>query len=140
MYQGLSQYIDQVMPTALASGLFTATCTIQQPVSGTAGFDTGGAPTGDYVAVAGMVNIPCMDAPMVVIAPKSDEFKSLEAQLSTQPRHILLGGSYPTIADHNDWQAVITEATGQVNVYDILGAENDSQGTQTRIAGRLASI
>ncbi len=137
MYQGIQYDIDAVMAAALNSGLFTSTTTIQGP-AGT--FDTGGAPTGDYASVAGMINIPSMDAPMRVGSPSAGEAKSTEEQLGTQPRHILLGGCYPTISDHSDWQAVVTEATGEINVYDILGAESDSQATQTRIAGRLAQV
>lgn len=137
MYQGLAFDIANIMVEAVASGLFTSTCTIQEP-AGT--FNDAGAPTGDYTPVSGMSNILCMDAPMNIETPSAGEDKSINQQLSTQPRHILLSAAYPAIAEHGDWQAVITEATGEVLVYDILGAETDSQATQTRISGRLASV
>ena len=137
MNQGIQLDIEQVVAIAVDSGIVNALCTIRQP-DGT--FSDSGAPSGNYTAVPGMVGIQCMDAPESISKPAAGETKTVEEQLSTQPRHVWLAGYFPSIAEHSDWQAEITEISGEVNTYDILGAECDSQCQMTRIAGRIASV
>jgi len=134
--QGL---IGEVMPYALSTGLFVSTCDIQAP-SGT--FDSGGAPAVGsdgkplYVAVAGLQGIKCMSAPMSVGGIGAGETKTPAEILSTQTRHVLLGGYYPQIPAQDDgWRAVIDGT-----VFDLVGAESDSQFTQTRLALKIAQI
>lgn len=131
--------IDEVMPYALRTGLFVSTCDIQAP-SGT--FDAGGAPAvgGDgqplYVPVAGLQGIVCMSAPMSTGGIGAGETKTPSEILGTQTRHVLLGGYYPAIpAENENWRAVIDGV-----VWDLEGAESDSQATQTRLALKIAQI
>ena len=135
MYQGAFTYdLDAVMPEAIKTGLFVSLCTIQAP-SGI--FNASGAPDGNYVDVAGLVDIPCTAPPPSEIRIQSTELKGLAEIMAAQLKHVLLNGYYPTLEAgiRSGWQAVIDGT-----VYDALGAESDSQGTQTRMEVKLATI
>lgn len=135
MYQGLAFDIEQVMPEAIATGLFDALANIQAP-DGT--FGPSGAPSGNYVTVSGLGAIACMDAPPSDARIQATEAKSLADQLSLNMRHVLLSGYYPQI--ETDWRAVITKSDGvTVVVYDVMGAESDSQTQQTRLEVRIVT-
>lgn len=135
MYQGTGYDIAAVMPEAIASGLFTSLCTVQQPDNA---FGPSGAPSGAYVAVAGMVGIICIDDPTSVARIQSTEMKDLAEVMSLNLRHVLLGGYFPLIV--SSMRAVITQADGVTAViYDILGAEADSQAQMTRLEVRLVT-
>jgi hypothetical protein len=136
MNQGLAYEIAAVMPVAFATGLFVSLCTIQMP-DGTLG-DTG-APSGTFVNVMGMVNIPCMDAPPSPGHIAATEVKALEEIAANAPRHILLNAYFAQLASPNGvpdgWQAIIDGV-----VYDLLGAEADSQTQMTRLDVRLLLV
>jgi hypothetical protein len=130
--------IAEVMPYALSTGLFVSTCDIQA----FAGFfDDGGAPAFGrggipYTPVDGLQGIPCMSAPMSTGSVGAGETKTASEILGTQTRHVLLGGYYPQIPAQNaNWRAVIDGV-----IWDITGAESDSQATQTRLALKIAQI
>lgn len=140
MYQGLSYEIARVMPEAIATGLFTSLCTLQQPDGVMIG---AGQPSNTYVDVAGMVAICCMDAPISEGRLQATEVKDLKEIMSLQIRHVVLESCYPAVpnGEEHGWIAVITDlSTGLVTTYDLLGAEIDSQGTQTRLHIRTATI
>jgi hypothetical protein len=128
MQQGFSYAIAKIMPLAVQTGLFVSLATFYQPVQ------TQG-PTGNYLGtytpVSGMTNIPCMDAPESIGRPTATEQKTDPNVLSESFRHVLLGGYYAFAG------AAATPFGWQVNVdgvqYDLLGAEYDSQRTQTRL-------
>lgn len=137
MNQGLLVDVDQVMTLAVATGLFRSLCTIQAP-DGTVG--SGGAPSGTYANVAGLVGIVAMDAP----APEQvgpiagNESKSLSDVMSLSARHVLLAGYYSQLSPQTNWGdvgwiALMTDRTGNVTTYDITGADADSQQTMTRL-------
>lgn len=143
MDQSLFIDISQVMDAAIGSGLFVSLCTIQQPDGA---LDAGGAPSGTYVDVPGLVNIPCMSAPSSVGKISAQEQKSITEILATNYRHVLLAGYYGNVAitgtngvtyygPQPNMRAVIDGTT-----FDILGSESDSQQTQTRMEVRQASI
>lgn len=135
MYQGLAYDIEQVMPEAIATGLFDSLATIQAPDGS---FGASGAPSGNYVDVSGLVAIACIDAPPSDARIQATEAKSLADQLSLNMRHVLLSGYYPTI--ETDWRAVITKSDGTtVVIYDIMGAESDSQTQMTRLEVRIVT-
>ena len=127
MNQSLSYEIAAVMPAAIATGLFVSLCTIQSP-SGTV--DAAGAPDGLYNDVAGLVAIPCVDAVPSEARIQATEMKTLADVLGRGLRHCTLDGYYPAILIgwRQGWRAVVDGTT-----YDILGAEPDSQATQTRL-------
>jgi hypothetical protein len=134
MYQGLALEIAAVMPQALATGLFVSLATFQAP-DGLSG--PSGAPSNTFADVADLVDIPCMNAPVSEIRIQALELKALQEIDSVSLRHVLLNAWYPQIEDGaaNGWRCIVDGVT-----YDLMGAESDSQGTQTRLELRLASI
>jgi len=131
MNQALIQRsIARVMPTALASGLFVSLCTIQQPDGLYVG---SGQPSGNWINVSGLVDIPCMNAPESELRPTADEEKGELETTAFNLQHVLLDDYYPTI--QTNWRAVIDGVA-----FDILGSESDSQRTQTRLKLQLAVL
>ncbi len=135
MNQNLSYEIAAVMPAARATGLFVSLCTFEVP-DGTLG--ASGAPSGPYTPVAGLVAIPCMDAPQ-----PANEIKvgSLESRMAAQvtdiaSRHVLLDDYYPTVITL--WRTGLRAIVDGVT-YDVCGAECDSQRTQVRMELKLAT-
>ncbi len=132
MNQTLALDIAALMPYAVESGLFVSVCTIKQP-SGNLTDD--GSPDGLYVEVPGLVNIPCMNAPSSNLRITADERKSQSEVESDNSNHCLLSGYYPIIAANTQWQANVDGV-----IYDILGAESDSQATQTRLKLQISTV
>lgn len=134
MNQSLQPEILQVMPQAFATGLFVSLATFQQP-DGLQG-PTGG-PSGAYVPVEGLVSIPCMNAPASIALIQATETRSVTDILAKGLRHVALNGYYPAVL--TGWRAGWQVAIDGV-AYDILGAEPDSQRTQTRLELQLVSL
>ncbi len=132
MNQSISTLIAGVMPIAVASGLFVSLCTIQRP-SGTLTAD--GSPDGLYVDVTGLVNIVCMNAPESNLRITANERKTQSEVESDNSNHCLLSGYYPIIAANTQWRAVVDGV-----IYDILGAESDSQGQMTRLKLQISTV
>ena len=136
----IQRAIANVMPQAIASGLLVSLCTIQKPGGG---YTSGGAPDGTFVNVAGLVNIPCMDSVDSLGSIQATETQSLADIMSRGIRHVFLNGYYPTIISAATittgvgagWRAVVDGIS-----YDLLGAEPDSQNTQTRLHLQLVSV
>lgn len=139
--------IQDVMAEARASGLFVSTCSFYQPD----GLYDQGTPSGNYVIVSALSNIPCMCAPFAIAAPGVTEDKKLEYTLSINANHLLLDDDYSDVTwtgtDGNTYtgpqtqmRAYVTNALGVLTIYDILGPEEDSQSTQTRLKVRVAQI
>jgi hypothetical protein len=144
MNQSILLDVDQVMPAAVATGLFRSRCTIQAP-DGVLG--AGGAPSGVYVAVAGLSTIVAMDAPAPEkLGPISgEEQKSAADILSVSARHVLLDRYYQQLSPQTNWgdigwQALMTDRAGNITTYDITGADADSQQTQTRLRLQKARV
>lgn len=133
MYQGLAIEISQVMPQAVNEGLFVSLFTAQAP-DGLLG--PSGAPSGNYANVAGLANIPCTAPPPSEARIQATQIKDLEDIISVQLKHVLLNGYYPQLEAgiRAGWQAVVDGT-----VYDLLGAESDSQGIMTRCEVKLAT-
>ncbi len=134
MNQGLSYEIAGVMPLAVATGLFVSLCTIQSP---SASINPDGTPVNSYSDVAGLVNIPCMDAVLSDSSIQATEAKTLQEILSKTYRHVLLNGFYPSILAGvgEGWRAVVDGTA-----YDLLGAEPDSQSQMIRLKLQLATV
>lgn len=126
--------IRSVMPQAIATGLLVSLCTIQSP--GTT-YGPGGAPLGTFNDVAGLVNIQCMDAVLTDGSISATELKAAAEIMSAGFRHVFLNGYYPTVIANvkSGWRAVVDGIA-----YDLLGAEPDSQTTQTRLKLQLVSV
>lgn len=134
MNQNLNYAIANVMPTAYRSGLMPsfATLQIQSQVQG---------PTGNFADlwsnVAGLINIACMDAPESTARIQATEVKGVADILSKGMRHVLLNGYF---VDAPNWSAKGYRCVVDGIVYDLLGAEVDSQSTQTRLDLQLATV
>lgn len=130
MNQSLLIDIDAVMPLAVATGLFISSCTISAPANS----DTG-APDGTYSPVSGLSDIMCMDAPESLSSGglSANEAKA-EAQIESMAmRHVLLDRYYDELSPSTNWGDVAWQAAVDGVIYDLLGAEADSQQTQTRL-------
>jgi hypothetical protein len=130
--QSIQYEISQVMPVARASTLFVSLCTIQTPPTAQT---PSGAPTNNWNAIVGMIAIPCMDEPPSSARVQATEVKDLAEIMAKGLRHILLSGFYPQLVAlkfNGQVRALITDAQGNTVTYELLGAESDSQATQTR--------
>lgn len=130
----MSYSVEAVMPAALATGLFVSLCTIQQPDGN---LIQAGQPSGTFVNVAGLVNLPCMAPPEASNRITANEVKSEHEIQTFSDLHILLNGWYPQIEDGvvNGWKAVIDGTQ-----FDIMGAESDSQAQMTRMVVRFSGL
>ncbi len=118
--------LAQVMAAAIATGLFVSLASFTAPP--TAQGPTGN-PVGDYTPIAGLQDISCMDAPESLGRPSVDEAKKLENIEASRLRHVLLNACYPQLRTGAElaWRCTVDGV-----LYDLLGAEQDSQSTQTR--------
>lgn len=135
MTQTLAYEFAAVIPAVLAGGLCPSLCTIRQP-DGL--LIDAGQPSGTYQDVAGLVNIACTNAPMSEARMSSSETKSMANVQAFNPRHVWLAGSYPSVASigpKDGWIAVVDGS-----VYDLLGADIDSQNVTTRLSLRSSGI
>jgi hypothetical protein len=135
MNQSLLGYtLPEVMPAAIATGCFDSLCTIQAP-DGI--LIDAGQPSGNYVNVAGLVNIPCMAPPMSEARLQATEIRAMDDIQAFAPLHVLLNAWYPQIKENvaNGWIAIVDG-----EVLTLLGAESDSQRQMTRLAVRFAGL
>lgn len=134
MNQSLAYELAAVMPDVINTGLLTSLCTIQQP--GTTP-NADGTPSNTFTNVAGAINIPCQDAPPSMARIQATEVKDVVEILAKGMRHVLLGQCF---LDAPNWAGRGYRAVVDGISYDLLGAENDSQSTQTRIDLQLATV
>lgn len=146
----IARAISQVMPSAIATGLFVSLATFQAP-SGT--FDAGGAPDGLYGDVPGLVNIPCTAPPPSEARIQATENRALAEITAAEWHHVLLNAWYPQLdagwrgtgLPIGAWRIVIGDNDGTGHMvrgfaYDIAGVESDSQSQMTRVTAKLATI
>jgi hypothetical protein len=139
MNQSLSYEIGSVMPMVIESGIPVSFASFMQPPT------TQGATgnlSGPYVAVAGLQNILCLDAPESIRIVASSEVRKEQEIEAGLFRHILLTGYYQAVigAAGQDWQVVILDPSGESLTYTLLGADADSQCTQTRCRLQLITL
>jgi hypothetical protein len=131
----ISMDVQQAATTAQVwSGLLTSLCTAQAP-DGLLTAD--GAPSGTFSNVAGLVNIPCMDAVLSAGAIQAAEVRQLEEIMAKSFRHVMLNGWYPQFIPGVavGWRVIVDGV-----VYNLMGAEQDSQLTQTRLKCELVTL
>jgi len=132
MYQGIQADFQQAATEAQVwSGALVSLCTIQQP-SGTI---VNGAPDNTFTDV--LVNIPCMNAVRSVGSIDATEKKAIQEIESGEYWHVFLNANYPTLfgAAGKGWRAIVDGVT-----YDLLGTEQDSQSTQTRLNLQIVTL
>lgn len=134
MLQNLQFALSGYMPAIARTGVFDSLATFQAP-------DQVQGPTGNlvgtYTAVAGLVNIPCMDAPPSIARVQATEVKAISEIMSKGLRHMLLNRCF---TDAPNWSGKGYRCIVDGVTYDLLGAENDSQGTQTRVDLQLVTL
>lgn len=125
----LALEIAQVMPQAVETGLFVSLCTISAPTPASGAID------GTYAPVTGLISIACMDAPdrFGDTSMSATEVKALAETESVESRHVLLDAYYSLLSPATNWGNLGWRATVDGTDYDLLGAECDSQHTQTRL-------
>jgi hypothetical protein len=134
MLQTLAYPLSQLMPQAQLAGTFDSLATFQSP---DAGQGPTGNPVGTFTNVAGLVNIPCMDAPPSILRVQATEVKAVSEIMSKGMRHMLLNKCF---LDAPNWSGKGYRAVVDGIVYDLLGAENDSQNIQTRVDLQIVSV
>ncbi len=137
--------IAQVMPTAVASGLFVSLFSAQEPVpiqdaQGGFGFD--------YADVAGLTNLVCMAASQSPSSIQATEVRALEEIVSSELHLVLLPAWYPLL--DAGWRGEGTDGKGawicQIqwlgvwNTYEIQGVGADSQTQGTWVKVKLATV
>jgi hypothetical protein len=138
MLQGYQYLQNLVIPTvmadAVATGLFVSLASFTQPPT-TQG-PTGNT-TGAFTAIAGLQNIPCFDSPESIRIVPSDEKKTVPTTEAGQYRHVLLNAWYPQVNNGagQGWRVTVDGV-----LYDLLGADQDSQSTQTRLRLQLVTL
>lgn len=132
--------IPGVMKRAVASGLFVSLCTFMAPDGLLV---DAGQPSGNYVAIAGLADIPCIAPPMGEARLQATTMRDQDDIQSFGPLHVLLSGWYPALklGVSKGWVAVIDGDTYILEPgYMTMGAENDSQSQMTRIAVRFGAV
>lgn len=142
MNQGLQYEIDSVMPAAIVTGLFVSLCTIQVPDGN---YGLSGAPSGVFVNSPDptLIGIPCMDTVPSIARVQATELKDLAEITAKSLRHILLAGYFPQLValkQAGQVRVAITDPGGSPVVFEMLGAENDSQQTQTRFECQIVTV
>ncbi len=136
MNQAAMNYpFSQIMPQAMAGGWFPSLATLQT----TAQFPQGptGNPSGGFANVAGVVNIPCKDAPPSIARVQATELKVVAEIMAKGLRHILLNKCFINATEWAGWGArMIVDGIN----YEVLGAENDSNTIQTRVDLQLVTV
>jgi hypothetical protein len=119
---------------AYNQGLFPSLGTLQQMVQ-----DQGptGNPTGNWQNVAGVVNIPCQDAPPSTARVQATEIKDVADIMAKGLRHILLNQCFVGAVE---WAGTGSRFIVDGIAYEVLGAENDSQLSQTRLDLQLVTL
>lgn len=143
-YQGNAYDFADVMTELASQGVQVSLCSIEAP-DGNLG--PSGAPSGNYVSVAGLQNIVCMDAPDSFGSSLSaSEQRALPEVELKSLRHVLLNAYYPQFSPETNWGNVGWRATlentntGESQTYDLRGAEADSQGIMTRLCLQVITV
>jgi hypothetical protein len=143
--QFIANEIAQVMPTAYGLGIFVSFASFVAPVQtqGATGNSIGG-----YTAIAGLQNIPCMNAPERpgMVGNSSNEKRSVSNIQAERGRELLLNGYFQQLdTGYNQaaglgWQVIVQDPDGIASTYQFFGGEGDSQQIQTRCRLMLVTL
>lgn len=144
MNQSLVLDFASIASAPFDAGLGASTVTFRQP---TGGLTSTGAPDGTYSDVSGLVGLQCMDAPDNLGSSLSATETNAVGEIESMARrHVLLNGYYSQLSPSTNWGdagwiAVVTNTlTGQVQTYDVRGAEADSHQSQSRVCLRKVGV
>lgn len=132
--------ILDVMPAALATGLFVSLATFQGP---TQTYDSAGAFAGTWTDISGLVNIPCTAPPKSTGDISATENRGAQEILAAEWLHVLLGGWYPEL--DAGWRGDSTPAGSwrvliDGTAYEVMGVESDSQMQMTRVMAKITTM
>lgn len=134
MNQGLTYEIEAVIPLTLETGLFVSLATIY-------GRDRVQGPTGNFIdsyrPISGLMDIPCMDTPTSPNRVQANEVRQIQQILSIGMRHVLLNRCF---TDAPNWANEAYRVDVDGVMYELWGAENDSQTQMTRLELRLVQV
>ena len=130
----LNYPFSQIMPQGMMGGWFPSLGTLQTMVQ-----DQGptGNPTGTWQNVAGVVDIPCKDAPPSIARIQATELKDVAEIMAKGLRHVLLNQCF---VGAPGWAAMGSRFIVDGITYEVLGAENDSDLVQTRVDLQLVTL
>ena len=134
MLQTIYPEVQNFMPQAVSGGTYQSFFTLQT-LDQTQG--PTGNPVGTWSNVAGVVNIACQDAPPSIARIQATEVKAVAEILAKGMRHVALTKCF---LDATMWAGMAARATVDGITYEVLGAENDSQLTQTRVDLQLVTV
>jgi len=137
----LRKYITDLADAPFVLGLGVSLCTVRKPDGNVT---SSGGQSGTYVDVTGLVAIQCIDAPDR--SPSAQERNTQGYVEATSRRKVLLRGYFALLSPATNWGdagwiAVMTNTiSGEVQTYDIRGAEADSQHSQTYMYLRKVTV
>lgn len=132
MNQSLTFDLTDTLRAVEASGLFTSLCSLFEPSQAVDGL--GQVDLSNYTPIAGLVNIPCMRAPLSTGERLTATERKTQTEIAEeQGFHVLLDGYYPTIL-----QRYLALIDG--DPFDVVGVEWDSQHVMTRMHVRRYNL
>lgn len=131
---GLNYSLANIMPQANIAGMFPSLATLQT-LDQTQG--PTGNPVGTWSNVAGVIDIPCKDAPASIARIQATEMKDVAEIMSKGLRHVLLNQCF---INAPNWAAMAARLVVDGFTYEVLGAENDSNTIQTRVDLQLVQL
>lgn len=131
---GLNYSLANIMPQANIAGMFPSLATLQT-LDQTQG--PTGNPVGTWSNVAGVIDIPCKDAPASIARIQATEMKDVAEIMSQGLRHVLLNQCF---INAPNWAAMAARLVVDGFTYEVLGAENDSNTIQTRVDLQLVQL
>ena len=130
----VAQSVARVMPAVRASGLLASLATFQS--SDAADFPDGFS-SGEYLPIAGLVDLPCIASPQDTSYVAADEVKAVQMVTAEELLHVSFGTVYPALDAgwRTGWRVEIDSVD-----YDVVGVGQDSQGQHSVCRVRLVSI
>lgn len=117
------------------AGMYPSSGTLQQVPAAPQGAT--GNPSGAWTDVSGVVNIPCRDAPPSTARVQATEMKDVAEIMAKGLRHVELNQCF---IDAPFWAGVGSRFIVDGITYEVLGAENDADLTQTRMDLQLVIL
>ena len=130
--------IAGVVQTVIDTGILVSLFTAQQP-DGI--FGPTGAPSGNYINVAGLTNLVCIAAPPSTGSIQATEVRALEEITASELHDVWLPEWLPALdAGWRDGWICQIQWLGEWWTYNLLGVESDSQTQTTRVKVKLATV
>jgi len=140
----IQRAVERVMPAAIATGLYVSLATFQ---SSDANDFPDGFYSGQYQALSGLTNLPCMRAPSSPSSIVATEIKGLSDIMANELLDVTFTAYYTTLDAgwRQGWRVVIGDNDGAGNLinpvdYDLMGVGVDSQSQHSAAKVRLVTV